>query len=164
MQSGGDVTIDSEVGKGTTISFYLPVRDGDAGLDEGDSGAPIKVLLVEDDPDVQAMAIESLRFLGYAVLTADEGASALDILTRDPEIEILFTDVVMPKGMSGVDLFREARRIRPDLRVLLASGYARGQLPTIPEGCDFIPKPYRVEDLGKRLTALLGHAPARAGG
>ena len=72
---------------------------------------------------------------------------------------MLFTDVVMPKGMSGVDLFREARRIRPGLRVLLASGYARGQLPTIPEGCDFIPKPYRVEDLGKRLGALLGHSP-----
>nr|WP_133498721.1 PAS domain-containing sensor histidine kinase [Lysobacter terrigena] len=159
VQSGGDVTIDSTQGGGTTISFYLPVRDGDTRLGEGDSGAPIKILLVEDDPDVQAMAIESLRFLGYAVLTADEGTAALEILTRDPEIEVLFTDVVMPKGMSGVDLFREARRIRPELRVLLASGYARGQLPTIPEGCDFIPKPYRVEDLGKRLGALLGHPP-----
>ncbi|MGY3264471.1 PAS domain S-box-containing protein [Lysobacter sp. HA35] len=164
VQSGGDISIDSHVDKGTTISFYLPVtqdhREGDLG--DGDSGAPIKVLLVEDDADVQAMAVESLRYLGYSVLTADEGAAALEILTRDPEIQVLFTDVVMPKGMSGVDLFREALRIRPELRVLLASGYARGQLPTIPDGCDFIAKPYRVEDLGKRLAALLGHIPTAA--
>ncbi|WP_462116268.1 response regulator [Lysobacter xanthus] len=131
------------------------MRGGDATLGHGDSGAPVKVLLVEDDPDVQAMAIESLRHLGYAVLTADEGAAALDILHRDPDIALLFTDVVMPKGMSGVELFEAARRMRPDLRVLLASGYARGQLPTIPEGCDFIPKPYRVEDLQRRLATLL---------
>ena len=160
VQSGGDVAIDSVVGRGTTISFYLPVRGDAEDLGEGDNGAPVKVLLVEDDPDVQMMAVESLRFLGYAVLTANEGAAALDVLERDPEIEVLFTDVVMPKGMSGVDLFREARRIRPDLRVLLASGYARGQLPTIPDGCDFIAKPYRVEDLQKRLVQLLSEPAA----
>jgi len=155
VQSGGDVTIDSVVGEGTTISFYLPVSDGVGKLGEGDTGAPVKVLLVEDDPDVQAMAIEALRFLGYAVLTADEGQSALEILARDPGIQILFTDVVMPRGMSGVDLYREARRLRPALRVLLASGYARGQLPTIPDDCDFIAKPYRIEDLKARLGALV---------
>jgi DNA-binding LytR/AlgR family response regulator len=60
----------------------------------------------------------------------------------------------MPRGMSGVDLYQEARRLRPDIRVLLASGYARGQLPTIPDDCDFIPKPYRVEELEKKLAAL----------
>ena len=155
VQSGGDVVIDSRVGQGTTICFYLPVRSDDGDLEEGDSGAPVKVLLVEDDADVQAMAIETLRHLGYAVVPADEGIAALEILERDPEIEILFTDVVMPKGMSGVDLMHEARRRRPDLRVLLASGYARGQLPTMPEGADFIAKPYRVDDLRDRLAALV---------
>ena len=155
VQSGGDVVIGSTVGKGTTISFYLPVRTGDASLAQGDSGAPVKVLLVEDDPEVQAMTVESLRFLGYSVLTADKGHAALEILRRDPGIQLLFTDIVMPKGMSGVDLLREARGFRPHLRVLLASGYARGQLPTITEDCDFIAKPYRVEDLQKRLAALL---------
>ncbi|HEY4555115.1 MAG TPA: response regulator [Lysobacter sp.] len=118
------------------------------------------MLLVEDDPDVQAMTIETLRHLGYAVLTADEGLAALDVLTRDGEIEILFTDVVMPKGMSGVDLMHEARRVRPELKVLLASGYARGQLPTIPDGADFIAKPYRVEELKDRLQALAGKVDA----
>lgn len=155
VQSGGDVTIDSRVGHGTTISFYLPVRDGADSAEAGDTGAPAKILLVEDDPDVQFAAIETLRYLGYAVLTADEGMAALDILHRDPDIDILFTDVVMPKGMSGVDLLQEARRLRPELKVLLASGYARGQLPTIPPGCDFIAKPYRVEELDKRLRTML---------
>lgn len=156
MQSGGDVTIESTVGRGTIISFYLPVRDGDATLSEGDSGEPVKVLLVEDDPDVQALAIESLRFMGYAVLTANEGRAALEIMRRDPEIDILFTDVVMPGGMSGVDLYREALALRPALKVLLTSGYARGQLPVIPEGCEFIAKPYRVEDLEARLRSMAG--------
>nr|WP_256432859.1 response regulator [Lysobacter sp. N42] len=109
---------------------------------------------MEDDPDVQLMAIETLRHLGYAVLTADAAEPALDILRRDAEIEILFTDVVMPKGMSGVDLMHEARRLRPGIKVLLASGYARGQLPTLPEGVDFIAKPYRVDDVRDRLQAL----------
>jgi PAS domain S-box-containing protein len=164
VQSGGDVSIDSTPGEGTTIRFYLPVRDSEAdATEEADGGAPTKILLVEDDQEVQAMAIETLRFLGYAVLTADGGAAALDVLRRDPDIEILFTDVVMPKGMSGVDLMHEARRLRPGLKVLLASGYARGQLPTIPEGVDFIAKPYRVDELRDRLAALpapLGTAPA----
>lgn len=155
VQSGGDVAIDSRVGHGTTISFYLPIRSDAARLDEDDTGAPVKVLLVEDDPDVQLVAIETLRYLGYAVLTADEGMAALDVLRRDPEIAILFTDVVMPKGMSGVDLMHEARKLRPEIGVLLASGYARGQLPTIPEGADFIAKPYRVEELRDRLKALV---------
>jgi CheY-like chemotaxis protein len=159
VQSGGDVTIESREGHGTTVSFYLPVRHNDRALDEGDSGAPVKVLLVEDDADVQTAAIETLRYLGYAVLTADEGMAALDILHRDPDIHILFTDVVMPKGMSGVDLLNEARKLRPNLKVLLASGYARGQLPTIPPGCDFIAKPYRVEELEKRLRAMVGARP-----
>ncbi|TCZ82040.1 PAS domain-containing sensor histidine kinase [Lysobacter sp. N42] len=154
VQSGGDVAIESQPGEGTVISFYLPIRSDASLLGEGDSGAPTKVLLVEDDPDVQLMAIETLRHLGYAVLTADAAEPALDILRRDAEIEILFTDVVMPKGMSGVDLMHEARRLRPGIKVLLASGYARGQLPTLPEGVDFIAKPYRVDDVRDRLQAL----------
>jgi PAS domain S-box-containing protein len=158
VQSGGDVRIESEPGRGTVVSFYLPVHSGHVSPGPSDSGAPTKVLLVEDDPDVQAMALESLRYMGYAVLTADEGEAAMEILRRDPEIGILFTDVVMPKGMSGVDLLHAARALRPELKVLLASVYARGQLPTIPDGADFIAKPYRVDELEQRLHALL--APA----
>ncbi|HMB43837.1 MAG TPA: response regulator [Luteimonas sp.] len=120
----------------------------------GDAYSPTKILLVEDDPDVQLVTVEALRYMGYAVLTADEGAAGLEIIQRDQDIDILLTDVVMPKGMSGVDLLQKARELRPGLKVLLVSGYARGQLPTIPDGCDFLAKPYRVEDLEARLRRL----------
>jgi PAS domain S-box-containing protein len=151
VQSGGYLDIDSAVGGGTMVRFYLPVRDDGSKPAEADRHVPTKVLLVEDDPDVQLVTVEALRYMGFAVLTADEGAAGLEIIQRDDDIDILLTDIVMPKGMSGVDLLHAAREIRPDLKVLLVSGYARGQLPTIPEGCDFLAKPYRVEELEARL-------------
>ena len=151
VQSGGYVDIDSAVGGGTVVRFYLPVRKGSSQSTAADGHTPTKILLVEDDPDVQLVTVEALRYMGYAVLTADEGAAGLEIIERDDDIDILLTDIVMPKGMSGVDLLHKARAIRPDIKVLLVSGYARGQLPTIPEGCDFLAKPYRVEELEARL-------------
>jgi CheY-like chemotaxis protein len=161
VQSGGHLCIDSAVGKGTTIRFYLPISADGENTEAGrDIHAPTKVLLVEDDPDVQLVTVEALRYMGYSVLTADDGAAALDTIERDPEIDVLVTDVVMP-GMSGVDLLQQARALRSHLKVLLVSGYARGQLPTIPDGCDFLAKPYRVEELEARLRRLLGD-PATA--
>jgi CheY-like chemotaxis protein len=156
-QSGGFVTIDSSEGRGTTIELSLPVREDETGTrsDEEPADQPPRVLLVEDDPDVQLVTVEALRYMGYAVLTADEGGAALEILRRDPEVDVLFTDVVMPKGLNGLELLQAARVLRPELRVLLASGYTRGQLPVIPPGCDFIAKPYRIEELETRLRGLL---------
>jgi CheY-like chemotaxis protein len=154
VQSGGHLSIDSAVGRGTVVRFYLPVSMPSPEGAESESPTPAKVLLVEDDPDVQLVTMEALRYLGYAVLTADEGAAALDIIARDTDIDILMTDVVMPKGMSGVDLLHKVRELRPGLKVLLVSGYARGQLPVIPDGCDFLAKPYRIDDLESRLRKL----------
>ena len=154
-QSGGCISLQSTEGVGTKVCFYLPVTISvEAAVDPGSTSAPTKVLFTEDDPDLQGVALEALRYMGYAVLVANEGAAALEILRRDPEIDILFTDVVMPKGMNGVELAGHARALRPDLKVLLASGYARSQLPDIPAGCDFIAKPYRIEDLQSHLRAL----------
>ncbi len=153
-QSGGYVTIDSSEGRGTTIELHLPVREGEGEAEPEPEASP-KILLVEDDPDVQLVTVEALRYMGYSVVTADEGGAALEILRRDPGVDVLFTDVVMPKGVDGLELLREARKLRPGLRVLLASGYARGRLPVVPEGCDFIAKPYRIEDLEARLRSLL---------
>jgi CheY-like chemotaxis protein len=133
--------------------MYLPVS-GESLPATLDERRPLKVLLVEDDPDVQLVTVEALRFMGYSVLTADEGNGALQILRRDPDIDVMFTDVVMPKGMSGTELLEQARAMRPDLKILIASGYARAQLPVIPPGCDFLGKPYRVEELGERLRKL----------
>jgi PAS domain S-box-containing protein len=160
VQSGGFVDIDSAVGSGTVIRFYLPLSDAKAQANEGEAHSPPKILLVEDDPDVQLVTVEALRYMGYAVLTADEGAAGLDIIQRDADIDILLTDIVMPRGMSGVDLLHKARAIRPNLKVLLVSGYARGQLPAIPEGCDFLAKPYRIEELESRLARLCGQPVA----
>jgi PAS domain S-box-containing protein len=152
-QSGGYVTIESQPGKGTTVEMYLPVS-GESVPSAVNDSRPLKVLLVEDDPDVQLVTVEALRFMGYSVLTADEGNGALQTLRRDPDVDVMFTDVVMPKGMSGTELLEQARALRPDLKILIASGYARAQLPVIPPGCDFLAKPYRVDELEQRLRKL----------
>jgi PAS domain S-box-containing protein len=153
-QSGGAATIESVHGQGTVVSINLPISR-EAASSANDEHAIAKVLLVEDDSDLQMVMVEALRFLGYVVLTANEGNAALEILRRDPGIDILFSDVVMPKGMSGVELMEHARALRPELKVILASGYARGQLPTIPAGCEYLPKPYRIDDVDSRLRKLM---------
>jgi CheY-like chemotaxis protein len=119
---------------------------------------PGTVLVVEDDPDVLDVAVESLRTLGYNVPSAANAVEALTILERDLPIDLLVTDVIMPRGMSGVELAREARRRWPDLRVLLASGYAREVLrgeETEGGQLGFIAKPYQVTQLAETLRSML---------
>jgi CheY-like chemotaxis protein len=97
-----------------------------------------------------------LRDLGYLVLEADSGASAIEVLKSEPEIEVLFTDVVMPGALTGVDLAREARRMRPNLKVLYTSGYAEKAFDDgIEEAVALLSKPYAQEDLAERLRDLL---------
>ncbi len=113
------------------------------------------MLVVEDDPDVLRLAVETLKSLDYRVLTAGDGPAALAVLRRGAEIDFLFSDIVMPRGMSGVDLAREAMRLRPDLRVVLASGYASAALAS-DHGSDdfaFISKPYRGSDLARMFRS-----------
>ncbi|HEY0524742.1 MAG TPA: ATP-binding protein, partial [Stellaceae bacterium] len=162
-QSGGHVEIDSKVGRGTTVSFYLPAVAGVEADDASEHSQDVKVtsvgtvLVVEDDPDVLQVAIETLRALGYDVLTADDGVSALQMLTRDQHIDVLFSDIVMPRGMSGVELARRARRIRPGLKVLLASGYPMATLSAehgLAGDFSFVSKPYRWTELQERLRQL----------
>ena len=85
----------------------------------------VKSLLTGEsaDPEVLDVTVETLRGFGWEVLTAPDGPSALSVLRRDADIDVLFTDIVMPRGMNGLELARQARRLRPELRVLLASGY-----------------------------------------
>jgi CheY-like chemotaxis protein len=99
------------------------------------------------------MAIESLRYLGYSVLTADEGQAALGILERDPDIAILFTDVVMPRGMNGAELAAEVRRRRPHARAILSTGYAEQDVA--PQGALILRKPYTVPELFAALRSAL---------
>ncbi|MEH3061544.1 MAG: MASE4 domain-containing protein [Methylobacterium radiotolerans] len=170
-QGGGRVAIDSEVGLGTTVSIYLPRSTEAAAPARTDGPGPLRlaangevVLVVEDEPAVLEMAIESLRELGYRTLTATHAAEALECLRGPGRVDIMFTDVVMPGGMDGVQLAVEARHLRPDIRVLLASGYTASALAAdgVPADMPLLRKPYRREDLAEKLRAVLGLAEALA--
>jgi signal transduction histidine kinase/CheY-like chemotaxis protein len=162
-QSNGQIEIQSRVGQGTTVRIYLPrllreVAESAGPVKNGHTRKPRgSVLVVEDDPDVLEIAIESLEGLGYKVYSADNAANALTILHRDVPIDVLFTDVVMP-NMTGVELARQARLLRPSLRVLLSSGYARDALSgreAIPQDIEFIAKPYPLPVLADRLGSMI---------
>ena len=159
-QSGGQVRIDSAVGRGTTVRLYLPRTD--ALPDEDDmhaedlaalSGQGRTILLVEDDAGVRAVTAAALRELHFTVIEADNGSRALDIIDREPNIDLLFTDIVMP-GINGFELGRLARERRPHLPVLYATGYAASYSPS-EKNADVLPKPYRETDLMLKLRNLL---------
>ena len=156
-QSGGDVVIDSEEGKGTTVSMYLPVVEGAPDARIAAAGNRVDtVLIVEDEPELLDATGQLFRSIGYEVATATNGVDAMTILARRSDIDILFTDVVMPKGMSGIQLARLARELRPDLKVILASGYPlpalRAQYGRI-DDFTFVVKPYLLAELAKALRA-----------
>jgi CheY-like chemotaxis protein len=116
------------------------------------------VLVVEDDELVRRYACTELRSLGYRVLDADCGASALQIVERREDIELLFTDVVMPGGMSGRALADAARRLRPGLRVLYTSGYTENAIVhhgRLDAGVMLLAKPYRRAELARAIRAAL---------
>ncbi|MBV8504422.1 MAG: PAS domain S-box protein [Alphaproteobacteria bacterium] len=170
-QSGGGARIESKVGKGTTVRIYIPRADGQAasGADQHEDlhetpPAAATILVVEDDPDVREMIVGILSDLGYQTLVATNGPEALAILNDGHSVDLLFTDIVMPAGMSGTDLARQASRLRPDLKVLLSSGYTReaNQWRSARAEFPFIAKPYRPTTLGKKLEAVLAGGLLRA--
>ena len=97
---------------------------------------------------------EALRITGYSVSTAADGPEAVEAMERE-RFDVVVSDVSMPKGMSGIELSGHAARLQPHARVILASGFARAQLPVLPSNVIFLPKPYRISDLGQRLERLL---------
>jgi CheY-like chemotaxis protein len=129
QQSGGHVSIKSTPGDGTTVTILLPAIGNAAQpvLEAGRGGdlrrGHERVLLVEDEPSVRLFVSSQLANLGYEVTDVGSGPEALALLQQDGAYELLFTDVVLPQGMSGVELARQARAIRPELKVLLTSGY-----------------------------------------
>jgi CheY-like chemotaxis protein len=146
------------------VRIYLPRAEGQAepgaisheGLRKT-TPAGAKILVVEDDPDVRAMIVGILSDLGYQTLVATNGPEALAILNQDRSVDLLFTDIVMPAGMSGTELARQASRLRPDLKVLLSSGYTREANQRLSARVEFpfIAKPYRPTTLGKKLEEVL---------
>ncbi|QFU15869.1 hybrid sensor histidine kinase/response regulator [Microvirga thermotolerans] len=161
-QSGGHIEIDTALGKGTTVVMLLPAQESDEERQEETTDereireTAGTVLIVEDEPEVLEIASEIFDSLGYEVLTATDAIAALDVLKGDAHIDVLFSDVVMPRGMSGLELAKETRRLRPDVKILLASGYPVSTLPTqgLPEGASFISKPYRWTELADKLRGL----------
>ncbi|MGZ3184111.1 MAG: PAS domain S-box protein [Telluria sp.] len=154
-QSGGDVTIESRLGEGTAVMLYLPASGAAPGAEVApeERKASERVLIVEDEADLMNVAAELFKNMGYEVLSASNGEDALAVLERNPDIEVLFSDVVMP-GMSGIELARAVRSRYPAMRIVLASGYP---LPTLraqqsdTEEFTYVGKPYRLSEILKRL-------------
>lgn len=163
-QSGGHVTIDSAEGEGTTVRLYLPRHHGEASprAARSESVAPPGrrdevVLVVEDNAEVRIYSRSLLEELGYAVLEAADAREAVDILKTEATVDLLFTDVVLP-GMSGRALAKEAGRLRPDLRVLFTTGYARDAIVhggRLESGVNLITKPFTFEQLARRIREAL---------
>lgn len=163
-QSGGHLKVYSTEGLGTTVKLYLPEIERSAESSAPPPAAPAvggdeTVLVVEDDNEVRGVALQFLEQLGYTALYAADADQAIETLRVHPEIELLFTDVVLKGSVNGVELARQAIRERPRLKVLLTSGYAPHALPlgdALSQGIELISKPYRLEQLARMLRNALG--------
>jgi PAS domain S-box-containing protein len=157
-QSGGEVFLESRIGKGTTITIYLPaVESAESAAELAAKNDVDTVLIVEDEPDLLRAAAMLFRNLGYEVVTAGNGKDAISILQRDEHIDVLFADVMMPHGMSGVELACLTRERWPGIKVILASGYPFLTLHEQHGNFDdftFISKPYGLADVAKKLRAI----------
>jgi PAS domain S-box-containing protein len=171
-QSGGTATIVSGVGKGTTVALHLPRAVVSATKEDTSEHAakPAQlrgstVLVVEDQPDVREVIDASLSELGYRILSASDAIEAHRILESEPAIHLLLTDVVMPNGASGIDLAHAALGVRPDIKILLVSGYPRGNHSAAEERSnDFalLAKPFRQAELAAAVSAALAGSGSAA--
>jgi PAS domain S-box-containing protein len=164
-QSGGFVELESELGKGTTVSIYLPRceqpdEESAAALETPIPSAEGTVLLVEDDPDVREATRAMLEELGYHVIEAGSADAALAVIAQDPGIDLVFTDVIMASGMTGIELARTVREGRPDLPVMLTSGYTAQRLaPTAGNReLPLLRKPYTLNQLSDALRDMIKRA------
>ena len=164
-QSGGHVKIYSELGSGTTLKLYLPrhISAQESLQVPGESPAPPQgrgecILVVDDDSDVRHMAADMIRELGYRVIEAPDGATALRLLASHRDITVLFTDVGLPGGMNGRQLANEAQRRQAGLKVLFTSGYPRNAIVhhgRLDAGVVLLMKPFTYQDLAAKLRGLL---------
>jgi CheY-like chemotaxis protein len=162
-QSGGTVRIYSEVGYGTTVSFYLPIAEGfGEAPEEPRPAVAVKqegtVLIVDDEPDLLDITYAYASQMGYQVLEAKDGASALEIIEQHPNINLLVTDIIMPGGMNGVELAQHARRLRPGMKVIYCSGFpadalAERSMPLV-DG-PLLHKPYQRSDFEAQVREIM---------
>ncbi|MDR3538365.1 MAG: ATP-binding protein [Acetobacteraceae bacterium] len=171
-QAGGSARIETAPGGGTAVTLILPRSHSPPRLDRSDADViPIRtagkgevVLVVEDEPSVLEMAVECLEGMGYATLTAADAQAALAQLRHADRVDVLFSDIVMPGGMNGVQLAIEAMRLRPNLKVLMTSGYtATSTRQELPLGVPLLMKPYDSWQLGKQVRSVLNGRRADTG-
>ena len=165
-QSNGHIKLYSDPGQGTTVKLYFP-RLLNVSDEIGEAAQPARaepadgaelVLVVEDDDSVRLHTTDLLRELGYGVLEAGDGAAALALLERQPEIRLLFTDVGLPGGMTGRQLADEVRRRWPGLKVLYTTGYARAAIVhggVLDPGTELLPKPFTYAQLAAKIRIVL---------
>jgi PAS domain S-box-containing protein len=170
-QSGGQVEIDSTPGRGTTVSLRLPKSKSQPRVASPAEVAPAKaalpasgkvVLLVEDDTDVAALAQQMLETIGYTVMHVDTARAALGALANGRNIDIVFSDIMMPGGMNGVDLAREIRKRHSNLPVVLTTGFQNAAAGAQADGIGVLLKPYDIDDLAGLLSESIRSAQAQA--
>jgi nitrogen-specific signal transduction histidine kinase len=167
-QSKGHVTIYSEPGRGTTVRLYLPRADVAASAGKVRKPEPLRaarpnerILVVEDNTEVRETVMRQLRDLGYDTLEAPGGKEAVTILESGERVDLLFSDIVMPGGMDGTQLAEVASQLRPGLKILLTSGFARSSFQDGTASAylkNLLSKPYRKTELAERLRATLDAA------
>lgn len=164
-QSRGHIRIYSEPGHGTGVKIYLPRSLMAESEDETElsgvvTGGTETVLVVEDDVGVRTTVVDMLGALGYTVLKAEDGESALAVLQSGAQIDLLFTDVIMPGPVSSTEMARQARELQPDMAVLFTSGYAQDVIVhegRLDAGVELLSKPYRREELARKLRHVLAN-------
>jgi PAS domain S-box-containing protein len=166
-QSGGHLKIYTEPRDGTTVKIYMPRHSGEEPLDgaaEEDEMAPDAVdgetiLVCEDDEDVRSYSVEALKELGYHVLEAADGQEALRLLAESKgSVDLMFTDVVLPGGMTGAIVAQRAKELQPGLKILFTTGYARNAIVhhgRLDPGVELLSKPFAFSDLAARIRDLL---------
>jgi CheY-like chemotaxis protein len=167
-QSGGQVRIYSEVGKGAMICMYLPRAEGTRSPERSQPvsspalmQSPGKtVLVVDDEAVVRMLVVEVLQDLGCAAVECDDGIAALEVLRSTRPLDLLITDVGLPNGVNGRQLADAARELRPNLHVLFITGYAENAVfrhGHVESGVDVLTKPFAIEELARRVVGLLPH-------
>jgi len=162
-QSNGHVTVESTLGRGTTIALFLPKATQESPPEvEADQtpampGGSERILLVEDDEDLLEAMSATLSDFGYRVVCARNGTEALRILDSGQEFDLLFSDIAMPNGPNGIELAGEARRRSKEIKILLTSGYAKDVLARHTALGEFpiMQKPFQISDLAKRVRSVL---------
>jgi signal transduction histidine kinase len=165
-QSGGQIRIYSEVGKGTTMCLYLPRHDDDPNFNDAADfpeaseslGDGEVVLVIDDEPSIRMLITDVLSDTGYSVLEASDGPAGLRVLQSAARIDLLITDVGLPGGMNGRQVADAARTLRPDLRVLFITGYAENALMGnghLEKGMHVLAKPFEVERLAIKIRELV---------